>query len=77
MGKPDRLLDAGAQRLVDFDAFITAAAEKDWQQKREKAKGARKAVVEADFSIGLDAALREELLGVSTELVAECDAFEA
>lgn len=70
-------LGVGAQRLVDFEAFITAAAEKDWQQKRGKAQIARKAIVDAELSIGVDAALREELLGISAELPAECDAFEA
>ena len=70
-------LGAGSQRLVDFDALINAAAEKDWQQKREKAKAARSAILDADLSIGLDAALREELVSLGAELVAECDAFES
>lgn len=70
-------LGAGAQRLLDFEAFITAAAEKDWQQRRAKAQIARKAIVDADLSIGIDAALREELVSISAELLAECDAFEA
>ena len=70
-------LGAGAQRLVSFEAFINAAAEKDWQQKRAKAQSARKTIVDAELSIGVDAALREELFGVSAELLAECDAFDA
>ena len=70
-------LGPGAQRLLDFETFITAAAEKDWQQKRGKAQTARKAILDAEFSIGVDAALREELLGLGAELLAECDAFEA
>jgi energy-coupling factor transporter ATP-binding protein EcfA2 len=68
-------LGESAARLTAFEKFITAAAEKDWQQERSKAHAARKAIAEANFDLSIDAAFRDELRALDAELMVECDSF--
>lgn len=68
-------LGDGAARLTGFEEFITAAAEKDWEQKRSKAQAARTAITEADFEVGIDSAFRDELFAIDAALPVDCDSF--
>lgn len=69
--------DEAAARLVAFDAFIQAHAEKTARAKRAEATSAYVKVRDAVFAVGFDAALRSELTAIDPGLSGDVDGLEA
>lgn len=70
-------LGEASHRLVAFDDFIQQEAEKNARIKREAAKSAYTALVNADLAILFDAELKAELEALDVPLAAQCDALQA
>jgi hypothetical protein len=68
-------LGDSVDRLVAFDVFVNAEAEKSARARREKAADAFRALTQTDLSIGLDEALREELRTLDDSLPGQFDVF--
>lgn len=69
-------LGSGAQRLVEFDAFIQQEAEKSARAKREIAVAAYEEIRTADLDLLFDAELQVELKELNPQLAADCIALQ-
>lgn len=68
--------EGGAERLSLFDAFIKQHAEQAAQDARAAAKSAYNTIHQAVLTLGLDDALKTELVGIDAGLADACTLYE-